>query len=95
MLLPPSEKRGIRLRIDEHGTKIYEVANGSYEMTLKWHVEGKECNIKINIYDNGSVELIESNGVTKEQLAANNLKIGRQYEAKPLHEALYQFPLHK
>ncbi|WP_265026229.1 hypothetical protein [Wolbachia endosymbiont (group A) of Bibio marci] len=88
LLLPPSEKRGIRLRIDEHGTKIYEVANGSYEMTLKWHVEGKECNIKINIYDNGSVELIESNGVTKEQLAANNLKIRRQYEAKPLHEAL-------
>ncbi|MGL9759656.1 MAG: hypothetical protein ACR5LA_13535 [Wolbachia sp.] len=40
-------------------------------MTLKWNAQGKECNIKINIHDNGSVELLESNGVTEEQLRAN------------------------
>ncbi|MDR2548531.1 MAG: hypothetical protein LBC34_03525 [Rickettsiales bacterium] len=43
-LMPPtddqSEKRGIRCRIDNDGKRIYEVANGSYEMTLKWYVEG-------------------------------------------------------
>ncbi|APR98198.1 hypothetical protein [Wolbachia endosymbiont of Folsomia candida] len=83
-----SNTRGIRLRIDENGVKIYEVANGSYQMTLKWYVEGKECNIKINIHDNGRVELVEGKGVTPEQLAANNVRVGRQYEAKPLHEAL-------
>ncbi|MDD9332030.1 MAG: hypothetical protein PV340_05505 [Wolbachia sp.] len=88
LLLPGDEKRGIRGRIDENGTKIYEVANGSYQMTLKWYVEEKECNIKISISDDGSVKFIERNGVTKEQLAANNVKVGKQYEAKFLDEAL-------
>ncbi|MDE5058781.1 MULTISPECIES: hypothetical protein [Wolbachia] len=89
LLLPQSKARGLRCRVDEHGTRIYEVANGSYQMTLKWYAKEKECNIKINIHDNGSVELLESNGVTEEQLRANKeVKIGRQYEAKPLHEAL-------
>ncbi len=89
LLLPDQKTRGLRCQIDEHGTRIYEVANGSYQMTLKWNAQGKECNIKINIHDNGSVELLESNGVTEEQLRANKeVKIGRQYEAKPLHEAL-------
>ncbi|WP_253302808.1 hypothetical protein [Wolbachia endosymbiont of Psylliodes chrysocephala] len=89
LLLPQSKARGLRCRVDGHGTRIYEVANGSYQMTLKWNAQGKECNIKINIHDNGSVELLESNGVTEEQLRANKeVKIGRQYEAKPLHEAL-------
>ncbi|WP_250295551.1 hypothetical protein [Wolbachia endosymbiont of Oedothorax gibbosus] len=83
------EKRGIRCRVDEDGTRIYEVANGSYNMTLNWYVEGKECKMKINISDDGSVKLIESNGVTWEQLAAHKeVKVGRQYEAKPLYEAL-------
>ncbi|MDX5496353.1 MAG: hypothetical protein O7173_01595 [Wolbachia endosymbiont of Nomada fabriciana] len=89
LLLPQSKARGLRCRVDEHGTRIYEVANGSYQMTLKWNAQGKECNIKINIHDNGSVELIEGNGVTMEQLAAHKeVKVGRQYEAKPLHEVL-------
>ncbi len=89
LLLPDQKTRGLRCQIDEHGTRIYEVANGSYQTTLKWNAQGKECNIKINIHDNGSVELLESNGVTEEQLRANKeVKIGRQYEAKPLHEAL-------
>lgn len=89
LLRPQSKARGLRCRVDGHGTRIYEVANGSYQMTLKWNAQGKECNIKINIHDNGSVELLESNGVTEEQLRANKeVKIGRQYEAKPSHEAL-------
>lgn len=58
-------------------------------MTLNWYAEGKECKLKISISDDGSVEFIESNGVTWEQLAAyKEVKVGRQYEAKPLYEAL-------
>lgn len=89
LLLPDQKTRGARCQIDKDGARIYEVANGSYQMALKWYAKEKECNIKINIHDNGSVELLESNGVTEEQLRANKeVKIGRQYEAKPLHEAL-------
>ncbi len=91
LLLPDQKTRGVRCQIDKDGARIYEVAHGSYQMTLKWNAQGKECNIKINIHihDNGSVELIEGNGVTMEQLAAHKeVKVGRQYEAKPLHEVL-------
>jgi hypothetical protein len=92
LLLPTddqSEKRGIRCRIDNNGRRIYEVANGSYEMTLKWFVEGKECKIRILISDDGSIKLIEGNGVTEEQLHAHQeVKVGKQYELKFLHEAL-------
>ncbi|WP_017531656.1 hypothetical protein [Wolbachia endosymbiont of Diaphorina citri] len=84
-----SKTRGIRCRVDENGTRIYEVANGSYYMTLNWCTEGKKCEMQIKISDNGSVEFIESNGVTWDQLAAHKeVKVGRQYEAKPLYEAL-------
>jgi CRISPR/Cas system CSM-associated protein Csm5 (group 7 of RAMP superfamily) len=87
LLLPDQdEKRGIRGKIDEHGARIYEVANGSYEMTLRWSVQEKKYYMKININDDGSVKLIEDNGVTSDALKANNVKLGRQYEAKPLHE---------
>ncbi|WP_264330841.1 hypothetical protein [Wolbachia endosymbiont (group B) of Erebia ligea] len=92
LLLPNQSKcetRGIRCRVDENGVRIYEVANGSYDMDLTWYVEGKECKIKIIIRDNGSVEFIESNGVTWDQLAAHKeVKVGRQYEAKTLYDAL-------
>ncbi|NSM56976.1 hypothetical protein HET73_06670 [Wolbachia endosymbiont of Atemnus politus] len=89
LLLPDQKTRGVRCQIDKDGVRIYEVANGSYQTTLKWYVEGKECNIKINIHDNGSVELVEGNGITEEQLLAHKeVKVGRQYEAKSLHEAL-------
>ncbi|QOD38227.1 hypothetical protein [Candidatus Wolbachia massiliensis] len=82
-------KRGIRGQIDKEGARVYEVINGSYQMTLKWYVEGKECNIKINIHDNGQVDLIEGNGVTEEQLRAHKeVKVGKPHEAKFLHEAL-------
>ncbi|WP_261983787.1 hypothetical protein [Wolbachia pipientis] len=80
------KKRGACCYINDNGERVYEVISELYEMTLKWYVDGKEC--KIDIHDNGQIDLIESNGVTKEQLAANNVKIGRQYEAQPLHEAL-------
>lgn len=89
LLLPDQKTRGVRCQIDKDGARIYEVANGSYQMTLKWNAQGKECNIKISIHDDGSIKLIEGNGVTMEQLAAHKeVKVGRQYEAKPLHEAL-------
>lgn len=88
--LPDENKtRGLRCRVDENGVRIYEVANGSYDMDLSWSVEGEKCEMKIRISDNGSVEFIESNGVTWDQLAAHKeVKVGRQYEAKPLYEAL-------
>jgi hypothetical protein len=78
--------RGMRARVDKNGARIYEVANGSYEMTLKWHNQGKECNMKININASDSVSLISHNGVTIEDLRANNVKVGVQLEAKYLHE---------
>ncbi|WP_051599653.1 hypothetical protein, partial [Wolbachia endosymbiont of Glossina morsitans morsitans] len=53
LLLPDQKTRGVRCQIDKDGARIYEVANGSYQMTLKWNAQGKECNIKINIHDNG------------------------------------------
>ncbi len=80
--------RGIRCGIDKDGTKIYEVANGSYQMALTWYVGGQECKIKINIHDNGSVERIEGHDITDEQLKANTVKVGKQYEAKNFYEAL-------
>ncbi|MBV0900108.1 MAG: hypothetical protein KTV77_05330 [Wolbachia endosymbiont of Fragariocoptes setiger] len=88
-LMLSSKIRGIRCQINKSGVRIYEVANGSYQMNLKWYIEGKECSIKINIYDNGSIELIEGNDVTEEQLKGNNkVKIGKQHEAKSLHKVV-------
>lgn len=81
--------RGIRLFVCEDGTRIYEVANGSYEMALRWHVEGKECKVKVLIHGDKPVELIESNGVTDEQLRAHKeVELGPQCKVKPLYEAL-------
>ncbi|AGK00345.1 MULTISPECIES: hypothetical protein [Wolbachia] len=89
LLLPDQKTRGVRCQIDKDGARIYEVANGSYQMALKWYVDGQECKIKILISDDGTIKPIEGNGVTEEQLRANQeVKVGRQYEAKPLHEAL-------
>jgi hypothetical protein len=85
-LCKQDKTRGIRARIDKNGTRIYEVANGSYEMTLKWSVQGKECIMKINIDASGSVKLISHNAVTIEDLRANNVKVGVQLEAKYLYE---------
>ncbi|MDR3131630.1 MAG: hypothetical protein LBU02_00835 [Rickettsiales bacterium] len=89
LLLPDQKTRGLRCQIDKDGTRIYEVANGSYQMTLKWYVEGKECKVKVLISDDGSIKFVEGNGVTEEQLLAHKeVKVGRQYEAKFLYEAL-------
>ncbi|WP_353287935.1 hypothetical protein [Wolbachia endosymbiont (group B) of Gerris lacustris] len=91
LLLPSKSKcetRGIRCRVDENGVRIYEVANGSYYIALNWYAEGKECKIKISISDDGSVEFIEGD-VTWDQITAHKeVKVGRQYEAKPLYGAL-------
>jgi len=87
LCLPNEERtRGIRGRVDKDGTRVYEVVNGSYEMTLKWHAQGKECVMKINLDDNGLVGCISHNGVNMDDLKANTVKVGRQYEAKSLYE---------
>ncbi|WP_225247194.1 MULTISPECIES: hypothetical protein [Wolbachia] len=58
-------------------------------MTLSWYDEEKECKMKINISDDGSIKLIESNGITWEQIAAHKeVKVGKQHEAKSLHDTL-------
>lgn len=57
-------------------------------MILRWYVDEKECIIKVNINDSGNVKLLEHNGVNLEDLKANNVKIGRQHDARFLHEAL-------
>lgn len=89
-LCHPDQTRGLRRRVDKEGTIIYEVANGSFKVILGWYVEGKKCVVEFDVHDNGSVVLTRHNGVTEEELMANKVKVGRQYEAKPLHEVLAQ-----
>ncbi|MDX5462034.1 MAG: hypothetical protein O7157_00420 [Wolbachia endosymbiont of Tetragnatha montana] len=69
---------------EEGGKKIrhYVVTDGSYEMTLKWYAEGKECEIKIKIDANG-VDLVKGDDFSLERLEANrDVKIGGLF----LHE---------
>ncbi|WP_375138148.1 MULTISPECIES: hypothetical protein [Wolbachia] len=69
---------------EEGGEKIrhYVVTDGSYEMTLKWYAEGKECEIKIKIDANG-VDLVKGDDFSLERLEANrDVKIGGLF----LHE---------
>ncbi|MGL9726467.1 MAG: hypothetical protein ACR5KV_08075 [Wolbachia sp.] len=40
-------------------------------MTLQWCVDGRECKIKVKIDGKNGVTLLESNGVTEEELRAN------------------------
>ncbi|WP_395463505.1 hypothetical protein [Wolbachia endosymbiont of Cantharis cryptica] len=62
---------------EKRKVRHYVVTDGSYEMTLNWYdAKGEKCTIKINI-DKEGVELIEGNGVTEDQLKANqDVKIG-------------------
>lgn len=69
---------------EEGGKKIrhYVVTDGSYEMTLKWYAEWKECEIKIKIDANG-VDLVKGDDFSLERLEANrDVKIGGLF----LHE---------
>ncbi|MDG7053362.1 MAG: hypothetical protein LKM45_05830 [Wolbachia endosymbiont of Alcedoecus sp.] len=65
------KKRGACCYINDNGERVYEIISGLYEMTLKWYVDRKECKIKIDIDSKNGVRLLESNGVTEEQLGAN------------------------
>lgn len=94
--LPDKNKtRGVRCRIGKDGVRVYEVANGSYQITLDWEVRqvGGCCGgigfALISISDDGSVKLLERSGVSDEQFRAHKkVKVGRQYEARFLSEAL-------
>ncbi len=73
---------------EEGGKKIrhYVVTDGSYEMTLKWYAEGKECEIKIKIDANG-VDLVKGDDFSLERLEANkDVKIGGLF----LHEIKFR-----
>lgn len=73
---------------EEGGKKIrhYVVTDGSYEMTLKWYAEGKECEIKIKIDANG-VDLVKGDDFSLERLEANrDVKIGGLF----LHEIQFR-----
>lgn len=81
------ETRGACCYTNDNKERVYEIINGSYNMTIKWYVEEKECKIKINIDSNGTITLLESNDVTEEQLRANKkVKIGKKSKANFLHE---------
>ncbi|MGL9688285.1 MAG: hypothetical protein ACR5K6_00580 [Wolbachia sp.] len=83
------KKRGACCYINDNGERVYEIISGLYEITLRWYVDGKECKIKINIDNKNGVRLLESNGVTEEQLRANKeVKVGKRREPKSLYEAL-------
>ncbi|WP_065106745.1 hypothetical protein [Wolbachia endosymbiont of Nomada ferruginata] len=72
----------------EEGKKIrhYVVTDGSYEMTLKWYAEGKECKIKIKIDANG-VDLVKGDDFSLERLEVNrDVKIGGLF----LHEIQFR-----
>ncbi|WP_265044404.1 hypothetical protein [Wolbachia endosymbiont (group A) of Epirrhoe alternata] len=73
---------------EEEGKKIrhYVVTDGSYEMTLKWYAEGKECKIKIKIDANG-VDLVKGDDFSLERLEVNrDVKIGGLF----LHEIQFR-----
>jgi hypothetical protein len=58
------------------GIRHYVVTDGSYEMTLKWYAEGKECEITINIDANG-IDFVKGDDFSLERLEANqDVKIG-------------------
>lgn len=84
-----NKTRGLCCYINDNGERVYEVINGSYDITLSWYVEDNKCKIKININDDGTIKILEGNGITQKQLLANKeVKVGKKCEAKPLHEAL-------
>ncbi len=88
-----NKTRGVRLTLleDENGQEVrsYEVINGTYEMVLGWYVEGKKCEMKVSISDDGSAKILKRNGVTDEQICAHTeVMVGKQHEAKFLGEAL-------
>nr|WP_240991850.1 hypothetical protein [Wolbachia endosymbiont of Glossina morsitans morsitans] len=73
---------------EEEGKKIrhYVITDGSYEMTLKWYAEGKECKIKIKIDANG-VDLVKGDDFSLERLEVNrDVKIGGLF----LHEIQFR-----
>ncbi|KAG8196458.1 hypothetical protein JTE90_012281 [Oedothorax gibbosus] len=81
--------RGLRCGIDKDGKRIYEVANGLYEIALHWEFGEKQCQLKLLVKEDGSGKIIESNGMSFERdelQALNEVKVGRQYEAKFLYE---------
>ncbi|WP_265037954.1 hypothetical protein [Wolbachia endosymbiont (group A) of Hylaeus communis] len=82
-------KRGMHGFVaEEEGKKIrhYVVTDGSYEMTLKWYAEGKECKIKIKIDANG-VDLVKGDDFSLELLEVNrDVKIGGLF----LHEIQFR-----
>lgn len=69
----------------------YVVTDGSYKMALEWWVEGKKCEITINIDADGSVALTEGNDVTYEQLEAHkDVKLGDLFLADALREGRWK-----
>ncbi|MGL9726095.1 MAG: hypothetical protein ACR5KV_05665 [Wolbachia sp.] len=83
------KKRGACCYINDDRERVYEMISELYEMTLQWYVDGRECKIKVKIDGKNGVTLLESNGVTKEELRANKeVKIGKRRELKSLYEAL-------
>lgn len=88
-----NKTRGVRLVLcqSEEGQEVrtYEVINGTYQMSLNWEVEGKECKMEIEINADGSAKILKRNGVTDEQIFAHTeVMVGKQHEVNYLYEAL-------
>lgn len=86
--------RGLRLIIcedaDGNECRLYRVISQTYDMDLNWFVEGKECKMKISISDDGSVKILQRNGVTDEEIRAHQCVFlgGKELEPRLLSEAL-------
>lgn len=72
LLIPGEEKRGLRISIDEDKARLYEIVNGSYDITFNWKVDDKNCSITMNVSINGTVACTKaSEGLIWEDLDKN------------------------
>lgn len=82
LLMSVEEKRGIRISLSENKERLYEILNGEYSITFCWEVDGKACEITMNIKDDGKIECANmSQGLTDEDIEYNNsakVKIGEE-----------------
>lgn len=71
-MIPGEEKRGLRISIDEDKARLYEIVNGSYDITFNWKVDDKNCSITMNVSINGTVTCTKvSEGLILEDLDKN------------------------
>lgn len=82
LLMSAEEKRGIRISLGDNKERLYEILNGEYCIIFYWEVEGKACEITMNIKDDGKIDCTNmSQGLTNEDIERNSsvkVKIGEE-----------------